>query len=108
MDDNSDDDMPALIQTSSKTPPPYRAPATQPQSQQKSALKHTSQQESEKDPNMLSVSGKQKCSHCTKELGIYPYNCCMYIVDYLGKGAAMIIESLSLFYHLSCFRCYVC
>jgi F-box protein 20 len=25
-----------------------------------------------------------------------------------GKGAAMIIESLSLFYHLPCFRCYVC
>ncbi|VDN08112.1 unnamed protein product [Thelazia callipaeda] len=26
----------------------------------------------------------------------------------LGRGAAMIIESLNLFYHLSCFRCYVC
>jgi len=25
-----------------------------------------------------------------------------------GKGAAMIIESLQLFYHLSCFKCYVC
>lgn len=25
-----------------------------------------------------------------------------------GRGAAMIIESLNLFYHLSCFRCYVC
>ena len=25
-----------------------------------------------------------------------------------GKGAAMIIESLSLFYHLPCFKCYVC
>ncbi|VDM68874.1 unnamed protein product [Strongylus vulgaris] len=26
----------------------------------------------------------------------------------LGRGAAMIIESLNLFYHLACFKCYVC
>ncbi|CAG0883165.1 unnamed protein product [Darwinula stevensoni] len=44
-------------------------------------------------PPMLSVSGKKKCSHCSKEL---------------GRGAAMIIESLRLFYHLQCFRCCVC
>uniref|UniRef100_A0A915CNC9 LIM zinc-binding domain-containing protein n=1 Tax=Ditylenchus dipsaci TaxID=166011 RepID=A0A915CNC9_9BILA len=25
-----------------------------------------------------------------------------------GRGAAMIVESLNLFYHLSCFRCFVC
>lgn len=25
-----------------------------------------------------------------------------------GRGAAMIVESLNIFYHLSCFRCYVC
>ncbi|KHN88761.1 LIM and calponin homology domains-containing protein 1 [Toxocara canis] len=42
---------------------------------------------------VVAVSGKHKCSHCQMEL---------------GRGAAMIIESLNLFYHLSCFRCYVC
>ncbi|KAG8228751.1 hypothetical protein J437_LFUL009673 [Ladona fulva] len=42
---------------------------------------------------MLSVSGKKKCSHCSQEL---------------GRGAAMIIESLRLFYHIGCFRCCVC
>merc|ERR1712226_1460433 len=43
--------------------------------------------------NLLSVSGKKKCSHCKEEL---------------GRGAAMIIESLRLFYHLRCFQCCVC
>ncbi|XP_018047704.1 PREDICTED: uncharacterized protein LOC108686761 isoform X3 [Atta colombica] len=42
---------------------------------------------------MLSVSGKKKCSHCGEEL---------------GRGAAMIIESLRLFYHMECFKCCVC
>ncbi|XP_030081607.1 LIM domain only protein 7 isoform X2 [Drosophila hydei] len=42
---------------------------------------------------MLSVSGKKKCSHCGDEL---------------GRGAAMIIESLLLFYHINCFKCCVC
>lgn len=42
---------------------------------------------------VLSVSGKKKCSHCKDEL---------------GRGAAMIIESLRLFYHIACFQCCVC
>ncbi|KAK5639178.1 hypothetical protein RI129_011670 [Pyrocoelia pectoralis] len=42
---------------------------------------------------MLSVSGKKKCSYCNNEL---------------GRGAAMIIESLCLFYHMECFKCCVC
>lgn len=42
---------------------------------------------------MLSVSGKKKCSYCSNEL---------------GRGAAMIIESLCLFYHMECFKCCVC
>ncbi|KAL1131753.1 hypothetical protein AAG570_011366 [Ranatra chinensis] len=42
---------------------------------------------------MLSVSGKKRCSHCGEEL---------------GRGAAMIIESLRLFYHIDCFKCCVC
>ncbi|XP_041983299.1 LIM domain only protein 7 isoform X3 [Aricia agestis] len=46
-----------------------------------------------RDDKLLSVSGKRKCSHCGEEL---------------GRGAAMIIESLSLCYHVWCFRCAVC
>merc|ERR1712012_892695 len=41
----------------------------------------------------LSVSGKKKCSHCGEEL---------------GRGAAMIIESLKLYYPIRCFKCCVC
>lgn len=43
---------------------------------------------------MLSVSGKKKCSSCGDEL---------------GRGcAAMVVESLALYYHINCFRCSVC
>ncbi|XP_063225788.1 uncharacterized protein LOC134532816 isoform X3 [Bacillus rossius redtenbacheri] len=48
---------------------------------------------SDSQEKMLSVSGKKKCSHCGEEL---------------GRGAAMIIESLRLFYHIDCFKCCVC
>ncbi|XP_057323246.1 J domain-containing protein DDB_G0295729 isoform X2 [Microplitis mediator] len=47
----------------------------------------------ESQEKLLSVSGKKKCSHCGDEL---------------GRGAAMIIESLRLFYHMECFKCCVC
>ncbi|XP_053162347.1 LIM domain only protein 7 isoform X9 [Hemicordylus capensis] len=40
-----------------------------------------------------SVSGKRVCSYCR---------------NVLGKGAAMIIESLGLCYHLHCFKCVAC
>ncbi|KAM7178275.1 LIM domain only protein 7 isoform 2-T2 [Macrochelys suwanniensis] len=40
-----------------------------------------------------SVSGKKICSYCN---------------NVLGKGAAMIIESLGLCYHLHCFKCAAC
>ncbi|XP_064029940.1 LIM domain only protein 7 isoform X4 [Pogoniulus pusillus] len=40
-----------------------------------------------------SVSGKKICSYCN---------------NVLGKGAAMIIESLGLCYHLQCFKCVAC
>ncbi|NWI57087.1 LMO7 protein, partial [Calyptomena viridis] len=40
-----------------------------------------------------SVSGKKICSYCN---------------NVLGKGAAMIIESLGLCYHLHCFKCIAC
>uniref|UniRef100_A0AAZ3S003 LIM and calponin homology domains 1 n=1 Tax=Oncorhynchus tshawytscha TaxID=74940 RepID=A0AAZ3S003_ONCTS len=40
-----------------------------------------------------SVSGKKLCSSCGHPL---------------GKGAAMIIETLSLYFHIQCFKCGVC
>ncbi|XP_023582493.1 LIM domain only protein 7 isoform X3 [Trichechus manatus latirostris] len=43
--------------------------------------------------NNRSVSGKRVCSYCN---------------NILGKGAAMIIESLGLCYHLHCFKCMAC
>ncbi|KAJ0172397.1 hypothetical protein K1T71_012370 [Dendrolimus kikuchii] len=46
-----------------------------------------------REEKLLSVSGRRKCSHCGEEL---------------GRGAAMIIESLSLCYHVWCFKCAVC
>ncbi|CAG9855412.1 unnamed protein product [Phyllotreta striolata] len=47
----------------------------------------------ESHDKILSVSGKKKCSYCGNEL---------------GRGAAMIVESLCLFYHMDCFKCCVC
>ncbi|XP_051564311.1 LIM domain only protein 7 isoform X4 [Myxocyprinus asiaticus] len=44
-------------------------------------------------PRNRSVSGRKICSFCNTPL---------------GKGAAMIIESLGLCYHLSCFKCIDC
>ncbi|XP_074597424.1 uncharacterized protein LOC141852180 isoform X2 [Brevipalpus obovatus] len=49
---------------------------------------------SQQQTQILSVSGKKKCSNCGDEL---------------GRGcAAMVIETLSLYYHINCFRCFVC
>ncbi|PWA18755.1 hypothetical protein CCH79_00005570 [Gambusia affinis] len=44
-------------------------------------------------PSNRSVSGKKLCSSCSQPL---------------GKGAAMIIETLSLYFHIHCFKCGVC
>ncbi|XP_068186030.1 LIM domain only protein 7-like isoform X12 [Antennarius striatus] len=44
-------------------------------------------------PRSRSVSGKKTCTFCEAPL---------------GKGAAMIIESLGLCYHLGCFKCIYC
>ncbi|XP_052421154.1 LIM domain only protein 7 isoform X8 [Carassius gibelio] len=44
-------------------------------------------------PRNRSVSGRKICSSCNTPL---------------GKGAAMIIESLGLCYHLTCFKCFNC
>ncbi|XP_044274132.1 LIM and calponin homology domains-containing protein 1 isoform X2 [Varanus komodoensis] len=40
-----------------------------------------------------SISGKKLCSSCGQPL---------------GKGAAMIIETLGLYFHIQCFRCGIC
>ncbi|XP_006898243.1 PREDICTED: LIM and calponin homology domains-containing protein 1 isoform X2 [Elephantulus edwardii] len=40
-----------------------------------------------------SISGKKLCSSCSLPL---------------GKGAAMIIETLNLYFHIQCFRCGIC
>ncbi|XP_058820932.1 uncharacterized protein LOC131683134 isoform X2 [Topomyia yanbarensis] len=53
----------------------------------------TYQHHKEHDEKILSVCGKKKCSHCNNEL---------------GQGAAMVIESLGLLYHIECFKCCVC
>ncbi|XP_066489014.1 LIM and calponin homology domains-containing protein 1 [Tiliqua scincoides] len=50
---------------------------------------HTVQSQS---PNR-SISGKKLCSSCGHPL---------------GKGAAMIIETLGLYFHIQCFRCGIC
>ncbi|XP_027146675.1 LIM domain only protein 7 isoform X8 [Larimichthys crocea] len=49
--------------------------------------------EADVPPMRRSVSGKKICTFCDAPL---------------GKGAAMIIESLGLCYHLSCFKCIDC
>ncbi|XP_067663284.1 LIM domain only protein 7-like isoform X1 [Haliotis asinina] len=47
----------------------------------------------QKSDSSATLSGRQQCSHCNQELGF---------------GAAMIIESLGLSYHVQCFKCCVC
>ncbi|KAH9425933.1 LIM domain only protein 7 [Dermatophagoides pteronyssinus] len=68
--------------------------STQRMQQQQQAAAAGISSNSKNCPGYLSVSGKKKCSKCGDEL---------------GKGcAAMVVESLSLYYHINCFRCSVC
>ncbi|XP_060783385.1 LIM and calponin homology domains-containing protein 1 isoform X2 [Neoarius graeffei] len=55
------------------------------------SISHTDTQQPP-SPNR-SVSGKKLCSSCGHPL---------------GKGAAMIIETLSLYFHIHCFKCGIC
>ncbi|XP_017571635.1 LIM and calponin homology domains-containing protein 1 isoform X10 [Pygocentrus nattereri] len=57
-----------------------------------SSSSHTDTQQPPPSPNR-SVSGKKLCSSCGHPL---------------GKGAAMIIETLSLYFHIQCFKCGIC
>ncbi|XP_014637283.1 PREDICTED: LIM domain only protein 7 [Ceratotherium simum simum] len=78
---------------SSSIPPPSAGsvkttvPSPTPRSHSPSAAQSGSQLRNR------SVSGKRVCSYCN---------------NILGKGAAMIIESLGLCYHLHCFKCVAC
>ncbi|NXH24185.1 LMO7 protein, partial [Myiagra hebetior] len=80
--------------SSSKAPPvatSARAPSvsqTAPRAQSPLSASQSGSQ-----PRSRSVSGKKICSYCN---------------NILGKGAAMIIESLGLCYHLHCFKCVAC
>ncbi|XP_045143102.1 LIM domain only protein 7 isoform X3 [Echinops telfairi] len=69
------------------TPSVSAAPSPTPRSHSPLASQSGSQQRNR------SVSGKRVCSYCS---------------NILGKGAAMIIESLGLCYHLHCFKCVAC
>ncbi|XP_070142698.1 PHD finger protein rhinoceros isoform X5 [Drosophila kikkawai] len=73
---------------------PHQQQQQQPQHPQKTNSSSNNNNNSNgSQEKVLSVSGKKKCSHCGDEL---------------GRGAAMIIESLLLFYHINCFKCCVC
>ncbi|XP_074047944.1 LIM domain only protein 7 isoform X19 [Macrotis lagotis] len=71
------------VRTGSLSSAPSPAPRTQSPSISQSGMQQRNR----------SVSGKRVCSYCN---------------NILGKGAAMIIESLGLCYHLHCFKCVAC
>ncbi|NXP02173.1 LMO7 protein, partial [Thinocorus orbignyianus] len=80
--------------SSSKAPPATtsaRAPSVSQAAPRAQSPLSTSQAGSQ--TRSRSVSGKKICSYCN---------------NVLGKGAAMIIESLGLCYHLHCFKCVAC
>uniref|UniRef100_A0A8C3KKU1 LIM domain 7 n=1 Tax=Calidris pygmaea TaxID=425635 RepID=A0A8C3KKU1_9CHAR len=80
--------------SSSKAPPAatsVRAPSVSQAAPRAQSPLSTSQAGSQ--TRNRSVSGKKICSYCN---------------NVLGKGAAMIIESLGLCYHLHCFKCVAC
>ncbi|RLW08373.1 hypothetical protein DV515_00003300, partial [Chloebia gouldiae] len=80
--------------SSSKAPPvatSVRAPSTSQTAPRAQSPLSASQSGSQ--TRSRSVSGKKICSYCN---------------NILGKGAAMIIESLGLCYHLHCFKCVAC
>ncbi|KAM6177785.1 LIM domain only protein 7 [Rhynchocyon petersi] len=78
---------PSAASVKSGPPGAATAPSPTPRSHSPSASQSGSQLRNR------SVSGKRVCSYCN---------------NILGKGAAMIIESLGLCYHLHCFKCVAC
>nr|XP_017498205.2 LIM domain only protein 7 isoform X10 [Manis javanica] len=79
---------------SSSVPPPSASSAKATSSPSPTPRSHSpSAAQSGSQLRNRSVSGKRVCSYCN---------------NILGKGAAMIIESLGLCYHLHCFKCVAC
>ncbi|KAJ8297473.1 hypothetical protein KUTeg_024004 [Tegillarca granosa] len=79
-----------------KDAPPPMAPPVAPKPMRSSPNPHSPSSPSSPANHaeqVTAVSGRQGCSHCGQELGF---------------GAAMVIESLGLYYHVQCFRCCVC
>ncbi|KAM4594959.1 LIM and calponin homology domains-containing protein 1-like isoform 3-T3 [Fundulus diaphanus] len=101
LQDSGFDDQPAKKQEMWKTASLDRSP----QLNQTQAVKRSESHDavtsnpdlSPSTPQPLShnrcVSGKRLCSGCSKPL---------------GRGAAMIIDTLGLFFHMQCFKCGVC
>ncbi|XP_078077712.1 LIM domain only protein 7-like isoform X6 [Mustelus asterias] len=82
----------SYMRTPSSTLPPQSTGSLRTASWTKnSAVAPTTQ--SQITPSNRSISGKKICSYCDNAL---------------GRGAAMIIESLGLCYHLHCFKCISC
>ncbi|XP_017272976.1 LIM and calponin homology domains-containing protein 1 isoform X2 [Kryptolebias marmoratus] len=75
-----------------KLPPTLSKSTTTPVKSQQESTADGSRQ-SRPAGERRSVSGKKLCSSCGQPL---------------GKGAAMIIETLSLYFHIQCFKCGVC
>ncbi|XP_054557357.1 LIM domain only protein 7 isoform X1 [Talpa occidentalis] len=78
---------PSVLPSSAGSVKTTSAPSSTPHSHSPTSAQSGSQQRNR------SVSGKRVCSYCN---------------NILGKGAAMIIESLGLCYHLHCFKCVAC
>ncbi|XP_019380262.1 PREDICTED: LIM domain only protein 7 isoform X11 [Gavialis gangeticus] len=76
------------VRTASSTHTLPSAPSPVPRAQSPTSASQSGSQTRNK-----SISGKKICSYCN---------------NVLGKGAAMIIESLGLCYHLHCFKCVGC
>ncbi|XP_043927662.1 LIM domain only protein 7 isoform X3 [Protopterus annectens] len=90
------------MRTPSSLPPPstgslrsasWSSAASVPPPPAQPALSPTPLSQPNSQQRSRSISGKKICSYCNNPL---------------GKGAAMIIESLGLCYHLQCFKCVAC
>ncbi|XP_070818118.1 LIM and calponin homology domains-containing protein 1 isoform X6 [Chaetodon trifascialis] len=79
------------LQNGQKLPPMPAKTSTPVKKQQEATA--DSKKPSRPAGDRRSVSGKKLCSSCGQPL---------------GKGAAMIIETLSLYFHIQCFKCGVC
>uniref|UniRef100_A0A1A8IL94 LIM and calponin homology domains 1b n=1 Tax=Nothobranchius kuhntae TaxID=321403 RepID=A0A1A8IL94_NOTKU len=79
------------VHNGQKFPPPPAKPSTPVRKQQEPPAE--SDGPGRPAGERRSVSGKKLCSSCGQPL---------------GKGAAMIIETLSLYFHIHCFKCGVC